>query len=249
MADWVSWREPRRDPEVRLFCFPYAGGAATIFRGWSALFPESIEVVPVELPGHGRRFGEAPIADWGPLVAGLAAGLAPLMDRRFAFFGHSMGGRIAFELACERRRRGATLPVGLFLSASNAPQCPRERPLRRDMSRAELVDELRLIGGTPEEILRSDELLDLFLPAVRADFALVDEYRPAPEDKLAIPFVLFAGLRDREAPPPNVEAWAEHTTEPVVRHTFDAPHIFLGAEQRALAAAIEAALRGWGAAR
>src|SRR5690349_236164 len=96
---WLACVRPRPRSSVRLFCFAHAGGGASFFRGWAAGLPESVEVSPVQLPGRETRFREPPFTRLGQLTEALAEALRPHLDRPFAFFGHSLGALVAFELA------------------------------------------------------------------------------------------------------------------------------------------------------
>jgi surfactin synthase thioesterase subunit len=126
---------PRNDVRMttRLFCFPYAGGSAAIFREWPREFPESVQVCNVELPGRGRRLFEPPFTSMGPLVEEAARALADYLDRPFAIFGHSLGALVAFELARYLRVACGARPTHLFLSATRAPQTIRPESTKYDL--------------------------------------------------------------------------------------------------------------------
>src|SRR5687767_7376567 len=96
---WVVIPKPNSRAKLRLFCFPYAGGAAYIYRSWGDTLPSLVEVCAVQLPGRGTRMSEKPLSDLSQVVAEAARGLQNYFDRPFAFFGHSMGALISFELA------------------------------------------------------------------------------------------------------------------------------------------------------
>src|SRR5215207_163972 len=108
---WFSAAQPNSRASVRLFCFPYAGGDAQVYRAWSRHLPPSVEVLAARLPGRGPRIKEAPFRDLAPLIVAVASAVAPYLDRPFAFFGHSMGALISFELARLLRERGVCGPA------------------------------------------------------------------------------------------------------------------------------------------
>src|SRR2546423_15412499 len=108
---WLPSVRPRPGAEVRLFCFPYAGGGASVFRAWADSLPSSVEVRPVQLPGRETRFREPAFTRLPPLVEALAESLRPYLDRPFAFFGHSLGALVAFELARRLHRKHDVQPV------------------------------------------------------------------------------------------------------------------------------------------
>src|SRR5262245_25838037 len=122
---WLACVQPRLRPGVRLFCFPHAGGGASLFRGWADGLPDAVEVCPVQLPGRETRFREPPFLCLEPLIEALATALRPHLDRPFAFFGHSLGALVAFELARRLGRAEGPQPVHLFVSGCAAPQIRR----------------------------------------------------------------------------------------------------------------------------
>lgn len=239
---WIFGRQPRPEARVRLFCFPYAGGGASIYRGWQALLPEAIEVCPVQLPGRENRIKEAPYTRVEPLVEALVPALAPLMDRPFALFGHSMGALIAFELARALRRANAPLPIHLFAVALPAPHL--RWPARHDLPREELLMLIRRYSATPEAVLQDEELLDRhILPLLRADFAITDAYAHTNEPPLALPFSVFGGAQDAVVPAEALPEWAAHSTYPLAQRMFEGGHFFPAADREAVARAISEALR------
>ena len=229
------YRDLKPHARVRLFCLPYAGGSASLYRLWGSALGPSVEVVPVELPGRGRRMGEALVTDFASLVDGLATAMRPLLDKPYALFGHSLGSTVAFELArALRDYRPAEL---LFVSAGIAPHLP-DPNIPDDLSDDGLVAELRRRGATPPELFDEPELLEIFLPIIRADFELIEAYQLAPGAPLAFPVTAIAGTRDPEVDAEGVAAWKEHTSAAFRVVTIEGDHFFITAQQRALLAAI-----------
>ncbi|TRV72002.1 thioesterase [Streptomyces sp. 130] len=221
---WTVARPARPDAAVRLFCFPYAGGGSSIFRGWHSRLDERIEVCPVLLPGREERYSEAAYTRADALVPALAEHLAPHFDIPFAFFGHSMGGQIAFALACHLAESGGPTPGRLFLSGC-APQ--PSRVLRHELSDDELVSEIAEMNGAPPEVLDNKEVLELLLPMIRADFALAEDSVPAEGARVPVPVTAFAGTADPEAGHDQVRLWARHTTGPFESFELEGDHFFL----------------------
>ncbi len=223
LSSRVPFRVVRPAPRLRLLCLPFAGGGALAYRSWSASLPEAIEVCPVELPGRGARFREPHATSMRALVDDLVSGLAPLLDLPVAVFGHSMGARIALELA---RRREANV-VHLFASASPAPHVDRASRDWSTMSDADLLAELRAWGGTPPEALQHRELMELALPILRSDLALVETYDGSAEPTLDCGVTALAGARDRDIPVGDVRAWADCTGGSFELVEVDGGHFFL----------------------
>lgn len=228
---WLVRQKPAPRASLRLFCFPYAGGAANVFHRWQASLPPGVEVCPVQLPGRGKRIQEAPFTDVASLVEAAAAALLPFFDAPFAFFGHSMGGLITFELARHLRRAGAPRPAHLFVSGRRAPHLPSESAPTHDLPEAEFVEAVRQLEGTPAGVLEHPELRHLVLPLLRADFAVCETYAYRPEPPLDCPIGVFGGLQDRDVPREYLEPWAEMTTGPVTTRLLPGGHFFVNEQQ------------------
>ena len=227
--------EPARpDPRARLslFCFPYAGAGAVIYRDWPRLLPPEIQLLPVHLRGRGGRFIEEPFRQLPELVESLAGELAPHLDRPFAFFGHSMGALISYELSLHLRAAGKPLPLHLVVSGRRAPQLPSVKPPLHGLSEPEFRRELRQLAGTPPEILEHEELMELFTPILRADFAVCETYRFGEAEPLECPISAFGGMEDPDVSREDVSAWRERTRGPFRARMFPGGHFFLN-EQRA----------------
>ncbi|MEM7048006.1 MAG: thioesterase domain-containing protein [Acidobacteriota bacterium] len=225
---WFSHRQPRPQAEVRLFCFPYAGGGASIFRLWPQELPAAIDVCPVQLPGRENRIQESPYRSVEPLVEDFGERHRSwFTDLPFAFFGHSMGTLIAFELSRWLRRQQLPAPRHLFMSAHRAPHQPLREEAIHDLPPEEFRDRLRRLNGTPEEVLQHPELMELLEPVLRADFALNETYRCAPDAALDIPMSAFGGVTDGDVTADDLEAWRQHTRGAFSSRQFPGDHFFL----------------------
>lgn len=231
-------RRPGGVRGFRLYCFSHAGGSAVGFMPWQALLPAGVEVCAVQLPGRGTRLGEAPFTDLSALIPALAQAVGHEDDTPFAFFGHSLGALVAFELSRHLARHGRRTPAHLFVSGSDAPRSRRPgRELHR-LPDDELIDVLRRYNGTPEEILANRELMALALPTLRADFALVETYRYGASPPLALPLTVLQGRADGHVTPEGAQAWAGETTGPCDVEWFDGDHFFIQSDQRRVVALI-----------
>ncbi len=170
---------------------------------------------------------ERPFTRLGPLVEALAAALRPYFDVPFAFFGHSMGAVIGFELA--RRLRGERLegPAHLFVAGRRAPQIHDGGPFDFNLPEAEFIEELRRLNGTPREVLEHPELMQLVLPLLRADFEAIQTYDYAAAAPLDCPITAFGGTDDKDISRADLEAWREHTRSSFALRMFDGDHFFL----------------------
>lgn len=221
----VSRRHPHA--RVRLFCFPYAGGGAPIYRNWSRLLPPEIEVCAARLPGRDRRIKESPFTDLSEMVSVIAEAIVPYLDLPLAFFGHSMGAIISFELARKLRETQNQQPAHLFVSGRRAPQLPNDEPITHNLPEPQLLEELRRLKGTPTEVLEHPELMELMLPLLRADFSVVETYGYRPGAPLDCPVTVFGGLQDAEVSREDLEAWGELTNAAFSLRMLPGDHFFL----------------------
>ena len=243
---WIACRRLNPQARLRLFCFPYAGTGASIFRTWSDGLPAEVEVCPVQFPGRGTRLMEAPFTALSPLVQALAEALVPLLDKPFAFFGHSLGALVAFELARQFRRQYGVQPVRLFVSADRAPQIPRrDRPIHALPERQFLV-ELRRLNGTPELVLEEAEIMQIMLPVLRADFAVYETYAYSSEPPLDCLISGFGGLQDHRVSRSDLEAWRDQSSNSFSLRMFPGDHFFLNTTQPLLLDVLSQELHGDG---
>ncbi len=227
-AHGLAYYKPRPEATLRLFCFPYAGGSALVYRQWADRLPRQVEVCPVQLPGRGHRLDEAPVRRMSPLAALVAREIRPLLDKRFAFYGHSMGATLAFEVARLLRREGAPQPSHLFASARRAPQVPRDADAPTyDLPDSELIEELRRLNGTPPEVFAEPDLLKMMLPLIRADFEVTQTYAYEDEPPLDCAITVYGGLEDQGVRRENLEAWRAQTTAPRAVRLFPGDHFFI----------------------
>ncbi len=243
---WIAFRKPNPQARLRLFCFPYAGTGASIFRTLSDGLPADVEVCPIQFPGRGTRLMETPFTQLSPLIQALAQAMVPLLDKPFAFFGHSLGALVGFELARQLRRQSGVQPVRLFVSADRAPQIPhRDRPIHA-LPEAEFLGELRRLNGIPREVLEEAELMQIMLPVLRADFAVYENYVYSSEPPLPCPISTFGGLQDHRVSRGDLEAWRDQTSGSFSLRMFPGDHFFLRTTQPLLLQVLSQELRGDG---
>lgn len=228
---WFIFPRPNPAAALRLFCFHYAGGSAQAFHGWPARLPPNIEIVAIQLPGRGQRLSEPHIRRLAPLNRIIAQELPPYLDKPFVFFGHSLGALLCFETARSLRRENKPQPAHLFVSATEAPHRRNSYEQLSSLPKSALVKKLHEFNGAPVEALQNDEILDLMLPTVRADFEVFETYEYHPEPTLECPMTIYGGLEDQEVEPEKLAAWSEMTVGASEIRMFPGGHFYLNSSR------------------
>ncbi|HVN05788.1 MAG TPA: alpha/beta fold hydrolase [Bryobacteraceae bacterium] len=219
---------------LRLFCFPHAGGGASAFHGWAESLPHDVAVLPMRTP---RR------KDMAGVAAALAETIEPYVDEPFAFFGHSMGAVVAFELARYLRRRHRPLPRVLLVSGARAPQLRRGHVPPAEPDEVEFVEALRRLEGTPQEVLDDPNLLRIVLPTLREDAAIYRQYVYAEEPPLGCPIRAYGGIDDPNVTRAHLEAWGQQTTAGFAIRLFPGGHFYLQSNRREFLASLSRDLK------
>ncbi len=240
--EWVVRYRPNEQARLRLFCFPYAGGGASIFRPWIDILPSEVEVCSIQLPGREYRIDSPAYMRIAPLEEALAEAVSPYLDRPFAFFGHSMGALVSFELARLLRKKYKKYPEHLFLAAYRAPQLPNPN-IKIYHLPSEVFKVVLRSEGIAEMVLQNEELMQAMLPTLRADFELCDTYEYAEESPLTCPFSLFGGLEDVRISRNDLELWPQHSSVGCSLTMLSGSHFFLHSSQDQLLAAISRELQ------
>ena len=242
---WLHVAKPVARPRMRLFCFPHAGGGASLFRLWNEGLPETVEVCGAQLPGRESRWKEPLMARLDALVDAFVTAVEPRLDVPFALYGHSMGALLAFEIARELRRRKLPDPRILLVSGRRAPDLPAGAPPIRELSDDAFVEAMvRQYDGIPEAIRRDREMLQIFLPMLRADIGVIETYRWREEMPLQCPITVFAGLEDRSVDFQQLVAWRKFTMGAFRIEFFPGGHFFLQTERVGLLRSVERDLSG-----
>lgn len=193
---WVMTLKAAAEPAGTLFCFPYAGGSPETFRAWSAGIAGTTELKCVRLPGRGLRLKEALYDQWQPLVEDAFEALSPHLNRPHAFYGHSFGGRLAYELAHLASARYPGLTRRLFVSGCRSPDTPQARPYMHQMTEGDFCGAVAKMGGTPTELLENERLRRLLLPTVRSEIRLAELWGERHTSRLDIPITAIYSQDD-----------------------------------------------------
>jgi medium-chain acyl-[acyl-carrier-protein] hydrolase len=212
---------------MRLVCFPHCGGNASAFFSWGPQLGAEIECVSVQYAGRGQRLKEAPLTTVADLVGEIGHNWGELCDLPFAFYGHSFGGLVAFELSRYLRRQGAPDPQWLFVGASPPPHFQPPFPVIHTLPDDELIETIQTrYGGIPAAIVHERELLNLLIGAMRADFKAFEEYKVEAGASVAIPITAFAGAEDTATTAVRMQEWSSYTEAEFDMKVLDGGHFF-----------------------
>jgi len=242
---WILYPAPNPNAKVRLFCLPYAGGGVQIFQNWHKSLPAEIELGLIQLPGRGRRFVDPLCTSVESMLQGLYPNFISELTKPYMLFGHSMGALLAFELIRLLRRQRNTLPV-LFMPAGRcAPQLRDKEEMTHLLSDDLFRKKVAEMEGTPKEILANEELMNLLLPLLRADFQISEAYRYYEEAPLACEIIAFAGDQDKNNSVDDLKAWGEQTTAAFETRIFSGGHFFIHSKEEELLTTLKQIVNGF----
>lgn len=228
--------------QLTLFCFPCAGASAAGYLRWRRQVSNWLHIQPIELPGRGSRVSEPPYRDFDSLVQRLTDEIAPNLPKTYAFFGHSLGGLLAYGCAHRLRETGAHLPRAVLTVCSAAPSRRDDEHLARLNGDDELIQELRKLNGTPAELFEHPELLRMTLDLAAADFSVCGSYRHEPRRPLETKILVFGGRSD-DIEEEALAAWQAESSLPTTLQMFDGGHFFMRDDEPKFLARLQESLR------
>jgi pyochelin biosynthetic protein PchC len=226
-SQWFRTIRRQANPETRLVCFPHAGGSASFFHGWAGFMPTGVELLAVRYPGREDRILDPPADTMEDLADPLVQACSVLNDAPLAFFGHSMGAVVAHEVA---QRLGPSMDarlVALFVSGHPGPGCDKSGRDLSALSDAELLEDIRLRGGTAPAAFAQPELRELFLPALREDYRIVASHRMSVNAVIEAPVVAYYGNQDEDIDEKSASAWSAVTKSSFRARSFEGGHFYL----------------------
>ncbi|MBJ8054124.1 thioesterase [Bacillus cereus] len=214
--------------KTKLFCFPHAGGSAFSYSKWKNYFNPHIEVVPIELAGRGYRIEESLYQSMEEAVNDVYNSIVKQLDNSpYILYGHSMGSLIAYELARKIQDSNNVLPEFLVLSGRNHPNS-KIKNIRHNLPDEQFKNEVIAMGGTSSKVFQSEELLEMFLPILRADFKIVETYIHDYNMKACdVDFLILNGKDDEFTTYEEVKKWVQYTNKMCTFHSFEGQHFFL----------------------
>ncbi|KWT63433.1 thioesterase [Streptomyces albus subsp. albus] len=227
---------------VRLFCLPYAGASAQMYRAWARELGPSVLVTPVELPGRGSRAGERPASQLELLLRDLSAFVLRMCDRPFALFGHGFGALLAYEIAARLERQYDRVAERVFMSGHGSPgYVQRGTPLGRLPPDA-FLHQVRVLFASARRSFADPAAAGRVLPVMRAGFALAEAYRARPGDVLHCPITVLAGRGDASTDRAALADWRTYTRRYCRVRLFPGDHLFLHTATARLLTTLEADL-------
>lgn len=215
--------------KIKLYCLPYAGGSANFNLKWDKYLPENIEICPLELAGRGKRYNEPFFQSIDEAVDNLYNSIKYEIDiYKYAFYGHSMGTIIIYELVNKILKKAKKAPIKVFLSGRQPPHLGEKRIISQ-LDDNRFIEEVIKAGGTNDELINQPELLRFFIPILRADYKMAENYRFNPKDKLVwnIDLILFNGKSDTDVSAEEMNEWNFYTTGKCELHEFEGNHFFI----------------------
>jgi surfactin synthase thioesterase subunit len=216
---------------LKLFCIPYSGGLATTYFKWKRYFNDFIELVPIELAGHGKRLKESFYKDMSDAVDDISEIIKPeITDSNYALFGHSLGGYIAYEAANRMMVDFQATPLHLFVSGCNPPQihCKRYDKKIHLLPDSEFIQKIIDFGGFPEEVLQDEEVMAFFMPVLRSDYKLFETYHTMITDqKSNCDISIFLGKNDAIIYQDAISAWIPLSHQKCHFNWFSGGHFFI----------------------
>ena len=211
---------------MNLFCLPFSGGTVYSYQKFKPLFPKSITMIPVELPGHGKRFREPLLTNIHAMVEDIYEHIRPQLQAPYAIYGHSLGALLSYLLARKLSQEPVPFPVHLLVSGHQGPSIPEKENNLHLLPQAEFLMRLQQYGGIPEEVAAINELMELFIPMMRSDFQAISAYHYTPAVPLELPVTVMVGSEE-EISREEAIAWQEVTTQKIQLQEFSGRHFFI----------------------
>ncbi|TDF41781.1 thioesterase [Alteromonadaceae bacterium M269] len=224
-----EFRKSGAKDDGSVICFSFAGGGANSFCDWGSYLPANIGLYAVRLPGRETRMNEEPHNSLSDLLDELSNDnhFKQLISKPLFLYGHSLGALIAYELACRLKLLSNPNLLSLIVSGRVAPQCALNRPPIHNLSDKEFIGSLKSLGGTPEEVLSDEKLMNVLIPILRADFSINENYVYRDREKLSCNISAFGGLVDSEVTRAQMNQWKEVTDGNLNVRMIPGDHFFI----------------------
>lgn len=218
------------DNRIQLFCLPYGGTSASMYANWKNRLKESIEVVPIELPGRGTRYGEPLYNDFEDAIEDLFNNVNKIRNTdNVAFFGHCVGALYAYELAYMMEEVKHITPKRLFYSASRPPEYLEPKKRIYGFSDERFLEEILKTVDLPKELLNHKKMLKAYLSVLKVDFKTFETYDrdPLRNGKLGCGITAFHGSIDRVVSLEEITRLKDMCTGSFDIHIYEGEHFFI----------------------
>lgn len=217
--------------KMNIICFPHAGASSTAFFQMKKMMPPSINMHILEYPGRGKYFKKPLIHQFQKMIDFLVMEVQDFLKEPLAFLGHSMGALLSFETARQLRQLGMLIPAYLFISGRHSPQADY-----RSFRLSQLPDEefsfilQKVYKGIPEQIHSDLGLMKIFLPILKADFSILENYQYVEQTPLPCEIIAVAGDRDHMVKEAQLNEWAQHTSSEFEKYIIPGDHFSIISE-------------------
>ncbi|MFJ7184007.1 thioesterase II family protein [Lysinibacillus xylanilyticus] len=228
-----------------LFCLPYAGGSGVFYSSWKKYLEPNIQVIPIELKGRGGRINEPFYNDITEAVEDIISSLINYLGgNEYAIYGHSMGGLLAYELYYKMEKLNLKKPTHIFFSATNPPFERIKEKETQCLSNSELIEKVLALGGTPKEVFENSETSSIFLPIIKADFMLLEDFIFDPtREKINCGITLLNGLEDSIVSK-EISKWDTLVLNKFNSFLLDGNHFFIHTNAKKITDIISESLKG-----
>lgn len=213
--------------KINLFCIPFAGGSYYAYKNFENHVADFINVVPIDIPGRGRRWGKPLLTSMHDMAEDVYQQIKEKLDEPFAVYGHSMGSTVGYLLAEKLiREKKTAIPLHLFASGRQGPPVPTKEKDIYLLPEKEFIEKILAYGGTPREIAESKEMMELFVPIMRADFQAVSTYEYEKTEPLDIPISVLIGDNEKFTYE-EAHTWQAVTKRNIFLKQFPGDHFFI----------------------
>jgi medium-chain acyl-[acyl-carrier-protein] hydrolase len=230
--EWFVIPKPNVNADLKLICFPYAGGSASTYLPWIKNLPDNVELIIIQAPGRGTRMGELAYSDMQTLIGDLVKIIPSVLNKPYILFGHSLGSRIAFELMSQLKKLSHALPQHFIASGSRGPHHKSMKEPIYDLPDDEFIEELKGLNGTPQAVLENKELMELFLPLLKADFEIANRYYYTEKACFDCPITVFGGEYDVDICLSKLSSWGTFFETDADVHLFPENHFFIDSQSK-----------------
>lgn len=224
---WIQYQRLSNHPSMRIFCFPYAGGSALFYARWFRHLDENAEVFPVQLPGRESRINEPLLRVMSVAIDSIVEEITPYLTEHMAFVGHSMGSMLVYEVVKSLAEKHLPLPEHVFLCGAVPPDLIGESEKIHMLSDEQFCEKLKGYESITSELMRYPEFFKFFLPVIKADFELIETYRPGAIWKMPCDVTICSGTEDPYVPAEYLAEWERYCVNPPEIVTYSGNHFFL----------------------